>query len=67
MIREMKVALVKALADELCTIEMNPTIDGHVCKDYIALTEASHHAIDFLIANGFTISLQNGRLIVDKL
>lgn len=67
MTRENKMKAIEILSNTLCTIEMQAVIDGRVHEEFLAVTDCCHNSIKKLMENGYIVSLQEGKLIVDKI
>lgn len=67
MTRANKVRAMELLVEENCTVEMNATINNCVRHEFLALTDASHSAIEKLLRAGYLISLHDGKIIVDRI
>lgn len=66
MTKENKMKAIELLMNQNCTIEMCAVIDGRVHDDCIALTDSCHNAIKTLIDNGYSVSIQEGKMLVNK-
>ena len=47
-------------------LEMNYTDENNMVRDGVVITECPPVVIDKLVKNGFSISLHNGKLHIDK-
>ena len=66
MTKENKMKAIELLSEHVATVQMKAIIDGHVYDDKIAITDCCHNAIKVLFENGYTVSMNNGKMIVDK-
>ena len=66
MTKENKMKAIELLSEQVCTVEMKAIINGHVHGDMIAITDCCHNAIAKLLEYGFSVSMKDGKLIVDK-
>ena len=46
---------------------MKAIINNRVHDDIIAITDCCHNSIEKLINRGFTLSMNDGKMIVDKI
>lgn len=66
MTKQDKMKAIEMLSETLCTVEMKAVIDGHVYDDKIAITDCCHNSIKILMENGYFVSMNKGKMIVDK-
>lgn len=65
--REDKLKALEIINDNGGTVETKPTINGFVKDDFLAITDCSGNTINRLLAVGFMLSMNEGRLFVNKL
>ena len=61
-----KLECIELLIETDCTVQTKPVINGRVHDDMIAITDCCHNSIEILINSGFILSMNNGKIIVDK-
>lgn len=66
MSKKCKMRALEILSEEVCTVEMCAVIKGTIHHELLAITDASHKAISLLIKQGYNISIDNGKIIVDN-
>lgn len=66
MTRENKLKAIELLSEHSCNVQMKAIINGTVHSDLIALTESCHNAIKTLFECGYSLTIKDGVMIVDK-
>lgn len=67
MTKENKMKAIELLSEHVCTVQMKAIIDGRVHDEFLAITDCCHNAIKVLFEHGYTVSMNNGKMIVDKI
>ena len=66
MTKQNKMKAIELISETLCTVEMKAVIDGRVHDEFLAITDCCHNTIKILMDNGYTVSMNKGKLIIDK-
>ena len=66
MTKEQKMKAIELLSEHKCTVQMKAIIDGYVHDELIAITDSCHNAIKTLFSWGYTLTIKDGIMIVDK-
>lgn len=60
-----KLEAIKMCMNDVVTFEINPAVNGTIHNDIMCITDCAPVVIKRLIESGYSISINNGKTIVD--